>query len=183
MRLFVAADLPEALKAAVEEQVVEPLRARLPAARWTRPEGRHLTLKFLGPVEDDRVAPIGRALAAAAAVHAPFESGLENLGAFPSLRRPRVLWLGLGHGKAAMAALAADVERLLEPEGFQPEGRPFNVHLTLARFKDPRPVGPLPAVAVPVERFPVGEVVLFASELRRDGARYTAVERFRLAGH
>jgi 2'-5' RNA ligase len=182
LRLFVAFDMPTQLMEALESGVVEPLRPVVPGARWTRPEGRHLTVKFLGEVADERVRGISRALAHAARGHAPFEAALERIGGFPSLRRPRVLWVGVGEGADAMARVAADVDEGLGGEGFQREARPFAAHLTLARFKVPAPVGQLPEVDVPSRPFPVSEVVLFRSELRREGARYTAVERFPLAG-
>jgi 2'-5' RNA ligase len=180
VRLFVALDVPEAIKEAIESDVVDPLRDRLPGARWTRPEGRHLTLKFLGNVDDERVDEIANALRSAAARHAGFSASFAEVGGFPNLRRPRVLWIGVGEGAEPMAALASDVERELEPLGFEPEGRPFRGHFTLARFKSPRVIDPLPEIVSPAEPFDVAQVVLFESKLHPKGARYTAVERFPL---
>lgn len=182
MRLFVAIDVPEAIKEAIESKVVDRLRGGLPGARWTRPEGRHLTLKFLGNVDDERVSEISGALGAAAERHDPFPASFAEVGGFPNLRRPRVLWIGIGEGAEPMAALAADVERELERLGFDPEGRPFRGHFTLARFPKPRTIEPLPETIAPSQRFDVEEVVLFRSQLHPKGARYTALERFRLRG-
>ncbi|HVL81803.1 MAG TPA: RNA 2',3'-cyclic phosphodiesterase [Actinomycetota bacterium] len=175
-----AVDVPDALKEAVERQVVDKLRDRLPGARWTRPDGRHLTLRFLGEVADGRVPDISRALRAAASSQRPFAAAFDRVGGFPSLRRPRVLWVGIGPGATEMAALAASVEGELAGLGYDPEDRPFTAHLTLARFREPRPLGELPAVEVPTDPFRVGEVVLFRSELHPKGARYTALERLPL---
>ena len=182
MRLFVAVDVPEKIKHAIETDVVDRLRDGLPGARWTRPEGRHLTLKFLGNVDDQRLPEITGAVDSAAKGHESFSASFADIGGFPNLRRPRVLWVGIGEGTEPMAALAADLERELEPLGFESEGRPFRGHFTLARFAKPRIIDPLPEVSVPGEGFGVGEVVLFRSQLHPKGARYTALERFRLRG-
>jgi RNA 2',3'-cyclic 3'-phosphodiesterase len=180
VRLFVAVDVPDAIKHAIERDVVEPLREALPGARWTRPEGRHLTLKFLGEVADERVGEVSAALSRAASAHEGFDAAFEVLGGFPNLRRPRVLWVGIGEGSDAMAALAEDVEAVLHPLGFPGEDRPFRGHFTLARFSQPRIVEALPDVTVPMASFRVHEIVLFRSQLHPKGARYTALERLAL---
>lgn len=182
MRLFVAVDVPERVKAALEAAVVDPLRAAVAGARWTRPEGRHLTLKFLGEVPDERVAAVAGALHGAASGHSAYDASFERLGCFPNPRRARVLWVGLGEGAERTAAVAESVESALGPLGFPRESRRFTAHLTLARFKVPGPVGELDASAAPADRFVVDEIVLFRSQLHPHGARYTALERFRLGG-
>jgi 2'-5' RNA ligase len=156
------------------------LRDALPEARWSRPEGRHLTLKFLGEVADERVGAVGEAVAEAASRHAGFDAAFADLGGFPTLRRPRVLWIGIGEGADALGALAADVEASLQRLGFPGEDRPFRGHFTLARFAEPRIVQRMPVVAVPVDPFRVEELILFRSQLHPKGARYTALERFPL---
>ena len=180
MRLFVAVDVPAAVKDAIESDVVAPLRDAMPDARWTRREGRHLTLKFLGEVADSSVDAVGEALRAVGGE--AFEAAFEQVGGFPSLRRPRVLWVGIGPGADPMAGLASGVERALSPLGFEAEKRPFQGHLTLARFKRPQPIGELPPVEVPSDVFGVHAFVLFRSQLHPKGARYTALERFALGG-
>jgi 2'-5' RNA ligase len=178
--LFVAVDVPEPIKNAIETGVVGPLRERLTGAKWTRPEGRHLTLQFLGEVEDERVEGVTAALASAAARHEPFEAAFAELGGFPNPRRPRVLWLGIGEGADALAALVGDVRHALAPFGFENEDRPFRAHFTLARFPAPNVIEKLPPTAVPDDRFGVAELVLFRSQLHPKGARYTPLERLHL---
>ncbi len=180
MRLFVAVDVPNAIKQAIENDVVESLRPHLTGARWTRPEGRHLTLKFLGNVDDDRVEEIAAELSGAAARSKRTRVAFEQLGGFPNLRRPRVLWLGIGPGAEDLALLAEAVEEALQPLGFPGEDRPFHAHFTLARFPRPAPIRELPEVDVPAKRFAVADIVLFRSQLHPKGARYTALERFPL---
>ena len=179
--LFIAVDVPDAVRSALEQSVVEELRASLQGARWTRPDGRHFTLKFLGEVADGDIGAICDAVAGAARVHETFEASLSGLGAFPNPRRPRVLWVGLGTGAESMARLAAEIDRGLAPLGFPPEKRPFRGHLTLARFPRPRVQEALPAVAVPAEPFAVRGVVVFRSEQHTGGAKYTAIGRFPLS--
>lgn len=179
MRLFVAVDIPGELRNAIESEVVEPLRGRVEGARWTRPEGRHLTLKFLGNVDDDRVGAIAEALRIAADGHVPFDASFGDLGGFPTSGRPRVLWIGVDRGAEQMSALAGAVESALEPLGFEPEGRPFRGHLTLARFPQPRRID-VPEVPVRLRAFPVREITLFQSRLHPKGARYMPLEHFPL---
>lgn len=180
MRLFVAVDVPEAIKESIESDVVGVLRDRVAGARWTRPEGRHLTLMFLGNVADERLDEIGDALACVATGQFPFDACFAEIGGFPNLRRPRVLWIGLGEGAEPMGVLATKIERELEALGLEAEGRPFRGHLTLARFPRPHVVEALPDVVVPRASFGVREIVLFHSQLHPKGARYTALRRFPL---
>lgn len=177
MRLFVAAEIPEELKLRIESDVVDRLRV-VEGARWTRPDGRHLTLKFIGNVEEALVPDIGDAVREASKGHRRFSAAFAELGGFPDLRRPRVLWVGVGAEE--MGLLASDIERALVPFGVAAEGRPFRGHLTLARFPRPRGIDALPDVSVPSEPFDVDEVVLFRSQLHPLGARYSVLERFPL---
>jgi 2'-5' RNA ligase len=177
VRLFVAIDVPQHVKDAIETGVARRLRGAASGARWTRPEGRHLTLKFLGNVDDDREAEIAGVVEAVAARHAAFEAAFNEIGGFPNVRRPRVLWVGIGQGNEAMAEIAADLESSFAPLGFEPEGRDFREHFTLARFPKPT-VLELPAIAVPDEVFAVRELILFESKLHPKGARYTVRDRF-----
>lgn len=180
MRLFVAVDVPDALKQSIESDVVDRIRDSVPGARWTRPDGRHLTLKFLGNVDDDLVDKIGGVIGSASKRHAPFRASFAEVGAFPNTRRPRVLWIGIGEGAGEMSALAADLEEGLEPLGILAEDRPFAGHLTLARFPKPRVIEEFPSVAAPPDAFDVEATVLYRSQLHPKGARYTPLERFPL---
>lgn len=181
MRLFVAVDVPDDIRDAIESEIVGELRHVVAGARWTRPEGRHLTLKFLGNVAEDRVEEIGRTLGDVAVRDASFEARFAGIGGFPNVRRPRVLWIGVEEGSAELSELARAVESGFEPLGFEPEGRAFHGHLTLARFPSPRAIE-LPDIDVRLRRFPVAEVVLFRSHLHPKGARYEALRRFALGG-
>jgi 2'-5' RNA ligase len=186
LRLFVACELPgearEALAAVqrlLQEQGAEGLR-------WVRPEGIHLTLKFLGDVPARRLEAIERALARA--VREPFRLSvrLSQLGSFGGSTGLRVVWLGLEGEVEALARLAAQVEGALEPMGFPRERRPFAAHLTLARVKESASpqdrrrlfelvrsleLPPLPGATLQA-------VSLMQSTLEPGGARYQRLARF-----
>lgn len=134
MRLFIGLPLPPAYQEGLARlrQAMAPLLASRLA--WTRPGNWHLTLKFLGEVDDVQLPAVATALAGLA--WEPFALRAGGAGAFPNDQRPRVLWLGLTQGAEACARLAAAVEGSLTPLGFSPETREFRPHLTIARVQD-----------------------------------------------
>jgi 2'-5' RNA ligase len=107
--------------------------------RWARPENVHLTLKFLGEVPEDDLDRVAQALEPVSLRHEPFEAELSGFGAFPSARRARILWAGIGEGSEFLRELARDVDASLEPLGFEREDRAYVPHLTLGRARS-RPV-------------------------------------------
>ena len=173
LRLFVAAVLPPEQLEAVAA-LVRRLQPGLERARWTVPDNRHITLKFLGWADADRLEDISERVTAVARAHAPADLDLGPLGAFPSSRRARVLWLGLDDPQRLLERLASALDSALEPLGFKPEERAFTPHVTLARFKPPESVERVTAEPVEVEarRFPVDRLVLFRSHPHLSGVRY-----------
>jgi 2'-5' RNA ligase len=180
MRAFIAIDLPESIQAALGQQRAA-FQAVCPDARWTRPEGIHLTLKFLGEISDDQIREATEALTQLT----PFESFsvvVKGFGFFPDARRPRVFWVGL-EAPPALGELADRVESCMEKLGFAREQRSFTPHLTLARFKVPRPQPALQALLaqrgeLSLGRFEVSEFFLFESKLSPHGAEYRKIARF-----
>ena len=149
--------------------------------RWTRPENVHLTLKFLGDVQAEALDSIRAALGEVCAQHAPFDAALTELGAFPSARRAKTLWIGAGEGSDRLRSLAADVDNALAPLGFEREKRPYIPHLTLGRARG-RPLHlDLPSGAE-VTGFRVRRVELTESRLAAEGATYRTVGNFALGG-
>lgn len=140
MRLFVAVNLPETLTRALGV-VMDGLRDGGIEARWVDPPQVHLTMKFLGEVPAERLAPAIHATDEAVAGAAPFTLGLGAAGVFPS-DRPRAIWLGVVEGAPEAAALQARVETAFADDGFPQESRPFVPHLTIGRphkpHRDPR---------------------------------------------
>ena len=187
MRLFIAVDLPAGLK----ERLADVQRQLAEAAaylRFTRPEGIHLTLKFLGEVESARLEHIVAAIQEAAAAAQPLELVTSGVGVFPSPRSARVVWVGVEGDLESLQALQRDLNQRLQRLGFPRERGTFTPHLTVARVRDG--LGPAERAALerilaqlrPPEpvRFPVDELVLFESFLERGGARYEGRARARL---
>jgi 2'-5' RNA ligase len=140
------------------------------------PENIHCTLSFLGRVEDARVLDVSSAIGGAVTDLVDFPTHLETLGAFPSQKRARVVWVGLADQAGGIASVADAVQGSLERLGFEREKRAFTPHLTLARLKTPRAVD-LSYDLEPV-RFQVDRVTLFQSTRGRPNARYEALATF-----
>jgi len=185
VRLFVALELPESHRASLAD-VCE--RGRRGGVRWVAPENVHLTLKFLGEVDDGLVPAIEEALAAVAAAAKPFTLALEGGGCFPNARSPKVIWVGVNEGGAEAARLAGDVGSALEPLSFKPEKRRFRPHLTIGRPKDPREGAETAAAKIeqlrPYRASPAetGAISLIKSTLTSEGAVYEVLRRFELGG-
>jgi 2'-5' RNA ligase len=183
MRLFLAIDIPDVRSSLSGLQSV--LRSSWPGWRWVRPEGIHLTVRFLGEVETGLDAASREAWRAAAGAVRPFDIRLGRLGRFPKGGAARVLWVGIEEvgGGGRLPALAESVEQAAREAGFEPEKRPFRPHLTLARAR--RGERPRWAEGVEFERgkaVRVDHMILFSSQLHPAGARYTAIDRFNLEG-
>lgn len=193
MRAFLAIDLPENIRAALGRKQAE-LRHSLvkmnpsqikpdTEIRWTKPEAIHLTLKFLGEIPEARVGQVVEFLSAFKAFES-FPVEVKGFGFFPSPSRPQVFWAGV-EAPPALAQLARELEEGLEKIGFAPEKRNYNAHLTLARFKIPRPRPEFQSLVetqgqFSMGRFEAGEFFLFESKLSPRGAEYRKVARFPL---
>jgi 2'-5' RNA ligase len=186
LRLFVAVDLPEEVREALRDLQAD-LRARnLGDLRWARPEGIHLTLKFLGDTPAERVPAIRQALKAPAAAAPPLRLALGDVGTVGN-RRPRVVWQDVVGDVGPLKELREAVEALFVGMGFPPEEREYSPHLTLARVPQPPPHGTderiqaaLAAVTPPRAEFEVTEFVLMRSILDRTGAVYQRLAAFPL---
>ncbi|MHB8655322.1 MAG: RNA 2',3'-cyclic phosphodiesterase [Terriglobia bacterium] len=191
MRAFIAIDLPENIRAALGRKQAE-LRNSLakmnPAQdkrdteiRWTKPEAIHLTLKFLGEIPQARINQVIDSLSAIWAFES-FPVEVKGFGFFPSPSRPQVFWAGV-EAPPALAHLARKIEEAMEKIGFAPEKRNYSPHLTLARFKIPRPRPELQSLVetqnkISMGRFEAREFFLFESKLSPRGAEYGKVARF-----
>lgn len=184
MRLFVALDIPEDVRAALGS-LVNRLREHFRDARWVRIEGAHVTLKFIGEVSIEKMQDIKAALRPVPFAD-PIQIIYRGLGFFPTERRPRVLWAGIEAGPA-LGALAAAVDATLEPLGIAREQRAFSPHLTLARLDSSKNLNRLTegiATAGPLEfgNGAASEFHLYQSVLKRGGAEYTRLATFSVEG-
>jgi RNA 2',3'-cyclic 3'-phosphodiesterase len=172
-RLFVAVDLDDAART-VCARAAERLRAKRWCARFVAPENYHLTVAFLGGVDEERIAEIAAALRDVAPTVPPFDVALERVGAFPNERRPRVAWIGPRAPLPAFATLCGVVRSALVALGFSFDGN-ADPHVTLARA-DKTTRGALPLVeppsALPLH---VDRLTLYQSFTERAGARYEAI--------
>jgi 2'-5' RNA ligase len=184
IRAFVAVAVgPEVVRRIAEAQT--EMKARLGGVRWVAPENFHFTIKFLGPVPEEKIEAIASALKEAAGSVPRFRIAAGGIGIFPDIRRPRVIWVGLD-GKN-LERLVRAVESVLEPLGFAPESRPFQPHLTLGRWNRQETRGE--ALRKEIERwtetdfgeFAVKNVILFRSVLNPRGAVYTALRALPLS--
>jgi 2'-5' RNA ligase len=163
------------------------LRRLMPDVRagWEHPEKLHITLKFLGEIEPDRLANLRAATQRAAQSAEPFGLRIEGAGAFPPHGLPRILWLGVADAKGALARLQHRLEDECTSEGFAREARSFHPHITIARLR--RPEGARRLAALHEEKgfapseFSVAELILIRSELGPGGSRYTELSRHSLS--
>jgi len=182
MRLFIAVELEPSVRreaAAAGVRLAAALRRGLPGGRadvsWVRPDNLHLTLRFLGEVEESEALALVRRFPEPFAVE-PFEIELCGVGMFPSSGSPRVVWIGMTVGREELSALAAQVDNRLASWGFARETRPFQAHLTLGRCR--QPLGPRArdlltgVITSPVGRSRVDRLVLFESRLTAGAATY-----------
>lgn len=183
LRLFVAVEIPETVKDAVE-QAFAPWRAQFPKARWAPRENWHVTLKFLGRTWPRLADWVPKQVEVAARGVEPFRTRVTGIGGFPSPAKARVLWAGLDEDDGWMSRLAESIEVALLDE-FPAEKRAFHPHLTVAR-SDPALELPPAFAETPLltEDWEVDHVVLFRSHLRRPAPRCEPLARFPLgAGH
>lgn len=184
MRTFIAIDLDESLKKALEIFAGE-LKPLTRSVRWVGASGMHLTLKFLGEIPEADVARFSSALEETASRHLAFTLALEGTGTFPpGGRAPRVLWVGAVPA-APLLALQEDIEGEMAKLGFEREKRPFHPHLTLGRVKSPSGLDPLVQEIRQQQDRTFGDMsvqkfIFFQSTLRPSGAEYIVLKEFRL---
>jgi RNA 2',3'-cyclic 3'-phosphodiesterase len=174
IRTFIALTIPEEIKAVIGTAISE-LRAKNHALRWVKPEGLHITLKFLGDIPEETVAPLAADLDKAAALCPPLTLGLSGFGAFPNTRRPRVVWVGLEGDMHELSSLALNIDKTCVAYGITAERRPFSGHITLGRLKAPTMVDL--ATNLVKGLFNVSQVLLYQSVLLPSGASYNVLHR------
>jgi 2'-5' RNA ligase len=182
IRTFIAIEVPEEVK-----EEINSLQERLrESPSRVKPKNIHLTLKFLGNIDAERIDSIGKALETAGKDIRPFTITVEGLGAFPNLKTPRVLWVGVVASEE-LTHLYKNIEEGLHKIGFEKEHRPFHPHLTLLRVKS-RDEGRRLAERVKDIKsdlkatFSTDELILFKSKLSPRGAEHSAIKRISLKG-
>ena len=136
IRSFIAIELPEAVKTGLQQLQTELTLAQYTFVKCVSPEGIHLTLKFLGNISAQKVTDITGVMEQASQEVSPFQLQLTEVGAFPNMRRPRVLWVGIKGEVDKLVSWQQRIDNGLVPLGFAKEARPFTPHLTLARLRE-----------------------------------------------
>jgi 2'-5' RNA ligase len=180
-RTFVALLIPDAWRDYIF-QATRVLRSKLPGLAWVKPENLHLTVRFLGDLDDAAVARAGESVRRSAAPLRAPTARLGQLGAFPRPESPSVLWIGFESGRQEIEAVANAVEDGLERDGFGSADKPFRAHVTVARVRKGTRVGDLARTPFPEPR-PEGildRLAVMKSELHPSGARYNVFQELRL---
>jgi RNA 2',3'-cyclic 3'-phosphodiesterase len=184
IRSFIAIELPLLIKSSIEE-IQNKLKSSTADVRWVRPEGIHLTLKFLGNIEEERISEISDLVTQCASDISSFPLTVRTLGAFPNEKNPKVIWVGTDDDSGSLSKLQQALENRLSHIGFKVEKRAFSPHLTLGRLKSPKGKRELITTLADHKQsecgtFEAQEVCLFKSELKPSGAIYTKLKIFPL---
>ncbi len=187
VRLFLACEVPDEVKHNISE-VIENLRQRSGAdVRWIRPEGIHVTLKFLGEVPVKKLPAVKLATQEAVVGHSPFELELSNIGTFGGREGLRLMWVGIAGDVLRLEALVRSMNAALAVVGFEPERRPFRPHLTLGRVRDEVSTRrraeievEVGKVGVPATSWRTSQVSLMRSRITQQGAVYEVLATFPL---
>lgn len=182
MRLFIAVEISEEIKTGLVK-IIDKLKETDADVKWVRQEGMHITLKFLGEVDEKRKDKIIESLEKISEKRHPFIVTFKGLGVFPDLKRPRVVWVGIEKGKEELSDIAKELDAHLSELGFLCEKREFAPHLTLARVKSSRGRKELTEGLSSYNNFVlpkliVNEIILMQSILKREGAEYKRVKEF-----
>lgn len=180
-RLFIAIDLSDQQKNEVAA-FQEKIKGYMDGIRWVKPEGLHLTLKFLGETEETRIEQIKKGLDEAVSAVKRFDITCGKSGVFPSPRKARVIWIGLREGNEEVRNLAARVDRSLTAIGFEPEKRSYTPHLTIGRVR-----GSIPGKVIHLyleqeasfstSSSTIDGITLYESKLSPQGATYIVRHR------
>jgi len=179
-RVFIAIELPSVVRKSLSDHI-HGLRKALPdvQASWSREENLHLTLKFLGNTLVARMEALSQAAQRAAVRFQPFDLIVGRCGAFPPRGQPRVLWIGIDDPTGELTKLNRALEDECAKAGFAREQRPFHPHLTITRLRKPQGSRRLAelhgAMGFTNQQVSASEMVLFRSELLREGSQHTAI--------
>lgn len=186
MRLFLALELGPRERKAIR-QATAPMRKAAPHASWVWEDNLHLSIKFFGEQPDTAPAEISTVLAKITPAHRPIDLRISGLGAFPNLRTPRVVWMGVQHDPR-LELMHHDVEATCAAAGYALDARTFRPHITLARVRDELPLANARELAVAARAVvykgvqQVSALSLLESTPAQGGPRYTRVASIPLGG-
>jgi len=179
LRTFIAIEIDPTHKQKLLH-LISTLKSSNSDVKWVTEHQMHLTLKFLGNIEETKVQEISDALTSIANSTREFTITLSNIGTFPNVKRPRVIWIGIDKGKNELKLLAGQIETELEKLGFPKETRDFKSHLTLGRVRSPKNLKNLTKLLTEVSfqsesAIKINKLILFQSTLTPKGAIYKKI--------
>jgi 2'-5' RNA ligase len=187
VRTFIAVEITPGVRSRAR-QLIDRFRATGANVKWVEPENLHLTLSFLGEVDVLEIPEICSTVTAAVGDYEPFDIEVRGVGAFPDIKRPRTVWMGVVEGAEEMVALHSSLEKGLAKLGYRAENRRFRPHITLGRFRhSPQGIGELGELIQQNQDYladtvGVSEVVVFSSRLDRGGPEYEPLGTIELKG-
>jgi 2'-5' RNA ligase len=176
MRTFIAIEVPEKIRKQIDDVITDEKKRGLPI-KWVQYENLHITLKFLGEIDENKKREITPVLQEIANKVTPFHISLEGIGCFPTPKNPRVVWVGVIQGKDPLCAIVQNVETALSCYGFKQEKR-FHPHLTIGRIKKVCNIVEILERQVASEPFLIDSIVLFKSTLKPEGPTYEVLQKF-----
>jgi len=177
IRSFISVEIPEKVRSEIT-RMLNKFSQEDSGARWVKHDNLHITLIFLGEVTKDFLENAEHELMTIAKIQKSFEMSLKNLGAFPSQRLPRIIWIGVERGEAEIIDLQSKIESAFTKIGYKPEERKFHPHLTIGRVKFRFDNPKIFEVDYKSGIFPVKSVVLFKSTLAPQGPIYEKINEF-----
>lgn len=175
IRCFIALEIPVEIQAVLGDIIIR-LQEAGADVKWVVASGIHLTIKFLGEIPESDALKAGAALKGLRGKFGAIDAGLGGLGAFPSLDRPKVVWVGLAKGGEQIKEIQRQVEKLTDDISKEEKGREFNPHLTLGRVRSDKNLGVLRqsmrSAIVPRADFRLSKLQLVRSTLAPEGAIY-----------
>jgi 2'-5' RNA ligase len=182
LRTFIAIEIPDAIQTKIA-QLQEELKPARESISWTKAHKIHLTLKFLGEVEETLLPDIIKEVTSVCTTQTPFDFEIKNMGCFPNPRRARVVWVGTDNPGQQLSTLAKNIEDCLIQFGFSKENRKFNPHLTIGRVKSPLGesfIETIKAKSFYGGRITAAEIAVIKSDLKPTGAVYTPLAILKL---
>lgn len=177
-RAFIAVNLPEEIKKVLGDFILKLKKLNSRPIKWVKPEIIHLTLHFLGYLDENQLNKVKEILAEITPNYSTFKLQLKEIGGFPNISRPRVIFVNCQDlSLKTLSDYQKDLAKVLEKAGFRVEERPWQMHLTLARLRTPDSIN-LPKEKILSLTYQIKSVDLMKSELFRQGPRYTILEKF-----
>lgn len=177
-RIFFGISIPEETR----NELFEIARTlNIPGERTIAPQNIHLTLRFIGNATDEQMNFLSERTEKASQKIKPFNIQLNEIGAFPSLKRPRIVWAGVGEGSETLEKIAWELEKVARKLGFKEEKR-FHPHFTIIRIKNPKSIPvELPLnINVTQKNIIIKKIDLFESRLKPTGAEYSILKSYPL---